>query len=124
MIMMMGDSTRTARENATPKAAKLSFGTAKRAIIAEISGPSTAIINQVAANGTQKKKIRLLDSIELYHFYQYFNHESLNKAHLQVKYLLMEFLTDLLTFCTLSYIIFFHVLHTFKKRRTNVKKPV
>ena len=59
IIMMMGDSISTAKENAIPKAAKLNFGAANRAITAANTGPSAAIMSQVAAKGTQKKKIRL-----------------------------------------------------------------
>ena len=59
IIMIMGDSIRTAKENATPNAARLNLGSANRAIIADSTGPSAAIISQVAARGIQKKKIRL-----------------------------------------------------------------
>jgi hypothetical protein len=59
IIIIMGDSIRTAKENATPYAAKLYLGSARRAIIAARKGPSAAIISQVEARGIQKRKIFL-----------------------------------------------------------------
>ncbi|OQB55589.1 MAG: hypothetical protein BWX98_02031 [Candidatus Aminicenantes bacterium ADurb.Bin147] len=52
-IMTMGDSTIQASDVATPKAARLILGSAKRAMIAATKGPSTAIISQVAWSGSQ-----------------------------------------------------------------------
>jgi len=52
--MMMGASIIRANENATPYAARLYFGSLKRAIIAARYGPSNDIINQVANSGSQK----------------------------------------------------------------------
>ena len=57
MIMMMGASISRANEKETPKAARLNLGSGSLAMIAAKKGPSTAIINQVAAKGTQKEKI-------------------------------------------------------------------
>ncbi len=59
MFIIMGASIRTAKENATPYAAKLYLGSARRAIIAARKGPSAAIISQVEARGIQKRKIFL-----------------------------------------------------------------
>ncbi len=48
----------SANENATPYAARLNFGSPRRAITAARNGPSTDIISQVAASGAQNTKIR------------------------------------------------------------------
>ncbi len=53
IIIMMGDSTINAKENATPYAARLNLGSGRRAMIAAIKGPSVAIISHVAASGAQ-----------------------------------------------------------------------
>ena len=57
MIIIIGASISKASENATPKAARLNLGSGSLAMMAAKKGPSTAIINQVAASGTQKEKI-------------------------------------------------------------------
>ena len=59
IIIITGASIISANEKATPKAAKLYFGSGKRAIIAAINGPSNDIINQVAASGSQNLNIFL-----------------------------------------------------------------
>jgi hypothetical protein len=59
MIMMIGASMIRANENATPQAARLNFGSANLAMIAARKGPSKAIINQVAASGSQNIEIFL-----------------------------------------------------------------
>ena len=56
-IMITGASMIRANENATPKAAKLTFESGSLAIRAVTKGSSHAIINQVSANGTQKRII-------------------------------------------------------------------
>ena len=58
-IIIIGDSTTKAKEYATPNAARLNFGKGIRAIMDAINGPSTPIINQVAAKGSQKIRIFL-----------------------------------------------------------------
>jgi hypothetical protein len=57
MIMMTGASTRIAHAYATPWAARLNLGSARRAMTAASSGPSTDIMSHVAASGTQKRKM-------------------------------------------------------------------
>jgi hypothetical protein len=59
MSMMIGASMSTPKEKATPKAARLNLGSMSLAMIAARIGPSAAIINHVAASGTQKIKIFL-----------------------------------------------------------------
>jgi hypothetical protein len=59
MIMMTGASMNTAKEKATPNAARLNLGFASLAMIAARKGPSVAIISHVAASGIQKKNIFL-----------------------------------------------------------------
>jgi hypothetical protein len=59
MIMMTGASMNTAKENATPNAARLNLGFASLAMMAARKGPSMAIISHVAASGIQKKNIFL-----------------------------------------------------------------
>lgn len=63
-IMITGASTISAKENATPYAARLNLGSAILAIIADNNGPSVAIIIQVAARGIQKTKIFFNDNFE------------------------------------------------------------
>ncbi len=54
---MTGASNINASEKAIPYAARLYFGSANLAIRAERNGPSTDIINQVAASGSQNLNI-------------------------------------------------------------------
>ena len=58
MSMMTGPSARIAIAKATPYAARLILGSGSRAMVAARSGPSTAIMSQVAARGDQKRVIR------------------------------------------------------------------
>jgi hypothetical protein len=53
-IMITGASITNAKEKATPYAARLNLGSGNLAISAERNGPSTDIINHVAARGSQK----------------------------------------------------------------------
>ena len=55
--MITGASIRIANANATPCAARLNFGSARRAMTAARNGPSTAIIIHVAASGSQNSRI-------------------------------------------------------------------
>jgi hypothetical protein len=57
-IMMMGDSTIQAREEATAKAARFSLGAARRAMTAARKGPSAAIMSHVASRGSQNRTMR------------------------------------------------------------------
>jgi hypothetical protein len=57
MSMITGASIRIASAKATPCAARLYVGSGSRAIIAAKNGPSEAIMTQVAAKGTQKRRI-------------------------------------------------------------------
>ena len=59
MSMMTGDSAKMATAKATPKAARFSVGPGRRAMTAARKGPSTAIMNQVPARGSQKARILL-----------------------------------------------------------------
>ncbi|MBK9965895.1 MAG: hypothetical protein IPP07_13715 [Holophagales bacterium] len=54
---MIGASATNARASATPNAARLCFGSGRRATRAATNGPSVAIISQVAASGSQNRKI-------------------------------------------------------------------
>ena len=56
-IMRMGDSATKARASATPNAPRLYFGSGSLATSAATNGPSAAIINHVAARGSQNRKI-------------------------------------------------------------------
>ncbi len=58
MIMITGASSSRAKDRDTPNAARLYWGSARRAIRAARNGPSTAIISQVAARGSQKRNTR------------------------------------------------------------------
>ena len=55
--MMTGASMMMAKANATPNAARLTVGSARRAMNAARYGPSIAIISQVLASGSQKRRI-------------------------------------------------------------------
>ena len=57
MSMMTGASIRIAKAKATPCAARLNLASARRAMTAARNGPSVAIMIQVAASGTQKRKM-------------------------------------------------------------------
>ena len=57
MIMMTGASMRSAKAKATPYAARLKRGSGRRAMTAARNGPSTDIMIQVAASGSQKRKM-------------------------------------------------------------------
>ena len=57
IIIITGASIISANANATPYAARLYIGSSNLAINADRKGPSTDIINHVAANGSQKTNI-------------------------------------------------------------------
>ena len=59
MIRMMGDSKSMPKGKATPKAAKLRVGSARRAITAAMKGPSTAISSHAASSGSHARRTRL-----------------------------------------------------------------
>src|SRR5512143_476290 len=59
MMRMMGDSRSMANAKATPYAARLNLGSARRAITAAMKGPSRDIIIHVEARGHQNWRIRL-----------------------------------------------------------------
>ena len=62
MIMITGASMSMAKAIATPQAARLSLGSARRAMRAATNGPSAAIMSQVAARGAQKRAMRPAES--------------------------------------------------------------